>query len=50
MQVHQGTKEVDAGPEYSEVVEGRLGGGEEVVYSEKDGPPLQPQDHIPRSS
>lgn len=31
------------------VVEGRLGGGEEVIYSSKDGPPLQPQDPTPRS-
>ena len=31
------------------VVEGRLGGGEKVVYSSKDGPPLQPQDPTPRS-
>lgn len=31
------------------VVEGRLGGGEEVIYSPADGPPLQMSDPKPRS-
>ena len=31
------------------VVEGRLGGGEEVIYSPADGPPLHQSDPTPRS-
>ncbi|CAL5224906.1 g7670 [Coccomyxa viridis] len=31
------------------VVEAQLGGGEKVIYSAKDGPPLDAQDPTPRS-
>ena len=43
-------KEGAMGPDVIDtVVEGRLGGGEETIYSPQDGPPLHQADPKPRS-